>query len=129
MTFEIFLETENGKISFGSLDFANDQTLCAQNIQLTTTVVNTDDYSRVNIRVLNEHKGFITVRCNYDKGVLYTFSGEKNDYGVFRQSPHDSTDHIIDTPKETVPMVGVKTDGDWTILFSDNPAVYDNYTT
>ena len=61
-----------------------------------------------------ERDCFVSLKCRYDAGELYTFSGPKSGEETFRQSPHDPDDHVLDMAKEAVPMVALR-DGEMCI--------------
>lgn len=128
MIYRLIIETKQGEIVCGSLDFKRNQRFESSGFVVETVTQVNGGYTRLEISVRGKEKAFITVRAEYDSGELFTFSGKKEKYGVFRQSPHDVWDHVIATPKEAVPMVALYKDSEYTVLFSDNPAKYDNYT-
>ena len=66
---------------------------------------------------------------NYDKGVPVVFSGEKeNLHEIYRQSPHDPADHVVDMAKEVIPAAGVKDANEYFVICSDSPYKYNNYS-
>ncbi len=76
-----------------------------------------------------ERDCFVSLKCRYDAGELYTFSGPKSGEETFRQSPHDPDDHVLDMAKEAVPMVALRDGGSYIVALCDQPGHCDNYTT
>lgn len=127
MNYEIIVETKNGQNVVGELDFSAEGTV--KYPTATATIKHIKDCARADIFVDCTEPCFITVRGNYENGETHTFTGIKTSKGIFRQSPHNLKEYKIDTPKEAVPLAAVYSDGEFTCLMSDNPAVYNNYTT
>lgn len=75
-------------------------------------------------------KCFLSLEANYSDGTVYSYNGEVKSRQVFRQSPHDpSNHHFKELVKQAVPMIAVKTENGFVGAISDSPAFYDNYTT
>lgn len=115
-----------GDIDFVSLE---EQCFAHKNIDITVKKMLKGNCYVTEITAKGKGEAYIAVRAVYDCGEVYTFSGKKDALGVFRQSPHNPKDYTIDTPKEAVPMVALYADGIFTVLMSDNPAMYNNYST
>lgn len=131
MKYHIIISTPQKAFSAGELDFSAPccKSFACGGFDVTYTVSHKGGCRIADISARGADKAYISVRCDYEEGEVYTFSGKKDAYGIFRQSPHDPNDHVIDTPKEAVPMAAVLSGGIFTVLMSDHPAAYNNYTT
>ncbi|MFC1851219.1 hypothetical protein ACFL27_13570 [candidate division CSSED10-310 bacterium] len=72
---------------------------------------------------------YLALRCQWNKGEGYSFLGKVTSLEIFRQSPHDPNDYIIDIAKQPVPMIAIKTDFGFMVAVSETPAFFANYTT
>lgn len=107
------------------VDFVTDS-----GITLNVKCSDKNGYMLLTMEAKGTGKGYFSVKYNYDKGVPVVFSGEKeNIHEIYRQSPHDPADHVIDMAKEVIPAAGVKDSNEYLVICSDSPYKYNNYTT
>ncbi len=131
MKFELLIVTSEGADVIGNINFTSseEQHFTHKTFNITVEKILKGSCYIAEITAKGKGEAYIAVRGVYDRGEVYTFSGEKDAFGVFRQSPHNLKEYVIDTPKEAVPMVALCKDGVFTVLISDNPAMYNNYST
>ncbi|MFO7637323.1 MAG: hypothetical protein R6W96_08440, partial [Clostridia bacterium] len=72
---------------------------------------------------------YISLACRYEDGIPYAFAGEVCKREVFRQSPHDPADHVLQMTKQAVPLVALKLREGFLAMVSNHPASCGNYTT
>ena len=60
---------------------------------------------------------------------IHTFNGRATAPEIYRQSPHDPADHVVDIAKQAVPMIAFKIGSNFTIAVNDAPAFCENHTT
>ena len=72
---------------------------------------------------------YLDFRCDFSQGEVVSYSGIQSSLKIFRQSPHDPDDHVLNMDKEAIPLAAVIDQGVCWAIISDNPAHCDNYTT
>lgn len=112
--------------------FGEDQRLSTdvEGIRVTINQERKESYTLLTISAeAKQGRCYLSFACEYPDGKLLTFSGEKSGVEVFRQSPHDPADHVLDMAKEAVPMVALTDGNGFIVALSDQPGHCDNYTT
>jgi hypothetical protein len=79
--------------------------------------------------LVDSARGFFSFRLQAKEGEMLTFNGPVSSEQVYRQSPHDPSDHAVDMVKQAVPMVACKLDTGTLVAISNAPAFSDNKTT
>jgi len=112
-------------------DRAGSESFNGQDYVLTVgTIVSHDKAAVVISADMDEPKPhYVYLKAEYVTGTPFSFNGPETKHVIMRQSPHDPTNHHIDMPKQAVPMAAVDKGNETTVMFCDNPAVYDNYCT
>ena len=101
-----------------------------EGIRVTINQERKESYTLLTISAeAKQGRCYLSFACEYPDGKLLTFSGEKSGVEVFRQSPHDPADHVLDMAKEAVPMVALTDGNGFIVALSDQPGHCDNYTT
>lgn len=79
----------------------------------------------------NELNAYVSVAKKLDnKEQPYCFNGQVKNSVVYRQSPHEPADHeMTGLAMQPIPMIGVKSNGNYEIAICNSPVYYQNYTT
>lgn len=127
---EILFIEEKGNITSFDVPEKDFAIKTESGIDLFAEILNVNGYKTLRLTAIGDGKGYFSVKHSFENATPVVFSGEKkNIHEIYRQSPHDPADHVIDMAKEAVPMAGIKKGNNYFILCSDSPFKYNNYTT
>lgn len=123
------LNTPDGKIKTNLIPFSESGTFENEFFSVSMETKTIDNCTVSKFILKGNGKAYLSVDSFFDEGEIYTFSGKKDKKEVYRQSPHNPDMWVINAPKEAVPMVACYNNSVYEIIFSDNPASCNNYTT
>lgn len=91
-----------------------------------------DGFSVFNVEAESETEKqcIITLKADYKSGIAFSYNGQVENNRIFRQSPHDPTNHGLGgLVKQAIPMIAVEKNNSFWVALNDCPAFYNNFTT